>query len=276
MQDQPATRSLAEILGVRLLLVNVLRPLAAGQRLTPEAFDRLLDEISNAKHQLAGKLAIFGRKEIGNGNDKVGTQGNDYLATAQPDIYVWGAVHDGRFDRAFSLLPVRLRQQPPTAFLYSDLHPIECCGRNRSDPQRQLPDAHGGRSWNSTATGDGRRRDRRKDARTGQQADPACAVATRPCSTAMSCFTKDRAEGYIDASLNAYLKSAVYGGDSLFDLLQAPTIVRTALTDHSAPIFDHQGCATAEATEVRKTTKRPRADDAEAVQRRGPRRWNRH
>jgi hypothetical protein len=49
--------SLAEILGVRLLLVNVLRPLAAGQRLTPEAFDKLLDEISEAKHALAGKLA---------------------------------------------------------------------------------------------------------------------------------------------------------------------------------------------------------------------------
>ena len=48
--------SLAEILGVRLLLVNVLRPLAAGQRLTPEAFDKLLDEISEAKHQLARKL----------------------------------------------------------------------------------------------------------------------------------------------------------------------------------------------------------------------------
>ncbi len=49
--------SLAEILGVRLLLVNVLRPLAAGQRLTPEAFDKLLDEISDAKHQLAKSLA---------------------------------------------------------------------------------------------------------------------------------------------------------------------------------------------------------------------------
>jgi hypothetical protein len=49
--------SLAEILGVRLLLVNVLRPLAAGQRLTPEAFDRLLDQISDAKHQLATNLA---------------------------------------------------------------------------------------------------------------------------------------------------------------------------------------------------------------------------
>jgi hypothetical protein len=55
--------SLAEILGVRLLLVNVLRPLAAGQRVTPEAFDKLLDEISNAKHELAGKLSTsMGRK----------------------------------------------------------------------------------------------------------------------------------------------------------------------------------------------------------------------
>ena len=55
--------SLAEILGVRLLLVNVLRPLAAGQRLTPEAFDKLLDEISDAKHELAAKLATSaGRK----------------------------------------------------------------------------------------------------------------------------------------------------------------------------------------------------------------------
>ena len=55
--------SLAEILGVRLLLVNVLRPLAAGQRLAPEAFDKLLDEISDAKHQLAGKLVTStGRK----------------------------------------------------------------------------------------------------------------------------------------------------------------------------------------------------------------------
>jgi hypothetical protein len=55
--DSANDPSLAEILGVRLLLVNVLRPLAAGQRLTPEAFDKLLDEISEAKHQLAGKLA---------------------------------------------------------------------------------------------------------------------------------------------------------------------------------------------------------------------------
>ena len=47
---------LAEILGVRLLLVNVLRPLAAGQKLTPEAFDKLLNEISTAKHDLAERL----------------------------------------------------------------------------------------------------------------------------------------------------------------------------------------------------------------------------
>jgi len=55
--DSASDPSLAEILGVRLLLVNVLRPLAAGQKLAPEAFDKLLDQISNAKHQLASKLA---------------------------------------------------------------------------------------------------------------------------------------------------------------------------------------------------------------------------
>jgi hypothetical protein len=55
--------ALAEILGVRLLLVNVLRPLASGQFLAPEAFDKLLDEISEAKHKLAEKLAApAGRK----------------------------------------------------------------------------------------------------------------------------------------------------------------------------------------------------------------------
>lgn len=54
--------ALAEILGVRLLLVNVLRPLAAGQKLTPEAFDKLLDEISSAKHDLARKVASEQRR----------------------------------------------------------------------------------------------------------------------------------------------------------------------------------------------------------------------
>lgn len=54
--------SLAEILGVRLLLVNVLRPLVAGQRLSSEAFDKLLDEISSAKHELASKLATEKRR----------------------------------------------------------------------------------------------------------------------------------------------------------------------------------------------------------------------
>ncbi len=53
---------LAEILGVRLLLVNVLRPLAAGQRVSPETFDKLLDEISRAKHDLAAKLTAERRR----------------------------------------------------------------------------------------------------------------------------------------------------------------------------------------------------------------------
>lgn len=60
--DRTNDPALAEIVGVRLLLVNVLRPLVAGQRLAPEAFDRLLDEISTAKHDLADKLGIEKRR----------------------------------------------------------------------------------------------------------------------------------------------------------------------------------------------------------------------
>lgn len=39
--------ALPEIIGVRLLLVNVLRTLATGQRLSPEAFDKLLEPVIN-------------------------------------------------------------------------------------------------------------------------------------------------------------------------------------------------------------------------------------
>ena len=48
--------ALAEIIGVRLLLVNVLGPVAAGEKVTPEKFNQLLDQISEAKHQVAAKL----------------------------------------------------------------------------------------------------------------------------------------------------------------------------------------------------------------------------
>ena len=55
--------ALAEIVGVRLLLVNVLRPLAAGEKLAPEAFDKMLDQISQVKHELAVKLQQQARKK---------------------------------------------------------------------------------------------------------------------------------------------------------------------------------------------------------------------
>ena len=48
--------ALSEIVGVRLLLVNVLRSIGAGQKLSAEAFDKLLDEIGVTKYDLATKL----------------------------------------------------------------------------------------------------------------------------------------------------------------------------------------------------------------------------
>ena len=48
---------------MRLLLVNVLGPVAAGERVTPERFNQVLDQISEAKHGLAAKLQQATRKK---------------------------------------------------------------------------------------------------------------------------------------------------------------------------------------------------------------------
>jgi hypothetical protein len=54
--------ALSEIVGVRLLLVNVLRSLGAGQRMTAEAFDKLVNEIGATKYDLATKLIAERRR----------------------------------------------------------------------------------------------------------------------------------------------------------------------------------------------------------------------
>ena len=54
--------ALSEIVGVRLLLVNVLRSLGTGQRMSAEAFDKLVNEIGATKYELAGKLIAERRR----------------------------------------------------------------------------------------------------------------------------------------------------------------------------------------------------------------------
>ena len=126
----------------------------------------------------------------------MGTQRNDHLAAARPDLYLWGGVRGGRFDRAVPLLPIHLRDQLAAALLHADLHPVECRGSNRSEPQRQLPDAHGGRSRYYTTIGNARRRDRRRDAGTGRQTYPACALATRLAARLCSPLSGTKSELY--------------------------------------------------------------------------------
>ena len=54
--------ALSEIVGVRLLLVNVLRPLGTGQKMTVEAFDKIVNEIGATKYELAAKLIAERRR----------------------------------------------------------------------------------------------------------------------------------------------------------------------------------------------------------------------
>jgi hypothetical protein len=62
LRTSSADAMLAEVLGVRLLLVNVLRPLASGQKLSAEAFDKLLDDIGATKYELATKVVAERRR----------------------------------------------------------------------------------------------------------------------------------------------------------------------------------------------------------------------
>jgi hypothetical protein len=48
----PSTE-LREIMGIRLMLTNLFRPLATGQKLTPEAFDNMVAEVKKRKRSVA-------------------------------------------------------------------------------------------------------------------------------------------------------------------------------------------------------------------------------
>ena len=53
---------LEEVVGIRLLLINVLRPLANGQQMSPEAFDKLLEHIGARKVEIVQKMISTQRR----------------------------------------------------------------------------------------------------------------------------------------------------------------------------------------------------------------------
>ena len=53
--DPPVSAELVEILGLRLMLTNLLKPLATGQKITPDVFDGIIAEVKKHKRSLAIK-----------------------------------------------------------------------------------------------------------------------------------------------------------------------------------------------------------------------------
>jgi hypothetical protein len=51
--EPAASPELSEIIGIRLMLTNVLKPLATGQKLTPEVFDGIMVEVKKRKRAVA-------------------------------------------------------------------------------------------------------------------------------------------------------------------------------------------------------------------------------
>ncbi len=65
-------------------------------------------------------------------------------------------------------------------------------------------------------------------------------------------------QNYIDASLSAYLKSAVYGGDGLFDLYNIPLLFGLLSLVIQLPFSIAKDVRRRKAAEIRTTTERPR------------------
>ena len=51
--EPTASAELSELVGIRLMLMNVLKPIAAGQKLTPEVFDGIMAEVKKRKKSVA-------------------------------------------------------------------------------------------------------------------------------------------------------------------------------------------------------------------------------
>ena len=62
VQHPPNDPLLEEVVGIRLFLINVLRPLAGGQQMPAEAFDKLLESIGTRKVEIVQKMASARRK----------------------------------------------------------------------------------------------------------------------------------------------------------------------------------------------------------------------
>jgi hypothetical protein len=62
LSNSPNDPLLEEVVGIRLLLVNVLRPLMGGQQMPAEAFDKLLEHIGTRKQEIVQKMASARRR----------------------------------------------------------------------------------------------------------------------------------------------------------------------------------------------------------------------
>jgi hypothetical protein len=51
-----ASLELTEIIGLRLMLTNLLRPLSQAQKITPERFDAIMTEVRRSKSEIAAEL----------------------------------------------------------------------------------------------------------------------------------------------------------------------------------------------------------------------------
>ena len=69
-EERIAEYAFAELVGLQLLLLNVLQPLAAGQKISPEQFQRLVEQIQATKQAKARELLARRASREGKSDDQ--------------------------------------------------------------------------------------------------------------------------------------------------------------------------------------------------------------
>ena len=128
-----ASTELTEIVGIRLMLTNLFRPLATGQKLTPEAFDNMLAEVKKRKR---GSQPMRCKTwSVHDADDTMGPQRDHHLPAAQPDLHLRSDLLRFVLTGLFLYLRFSLRPDAAAAVLHADLSTGEpWAGRSKDAP----------------------------------------------------------------------------------------------------------------------------------------------
>ena len=244
-----ASTELTEIMGIRLMLTNLFRPLATGQKLTPEAFDNMVAEVKKRKRSVAED------RDARPGACMMNTtqwwpQRDHHLSTTLAHIQLRCDLLRAGTDEHLRLPPLHLRADAVAAVLHADLRKrAQAGGALNRKGKYQLLYIGDGAKLARLAT--------EPDVQEGVTAAPngkhipLAVVGPGYRSQGLRILYRGPEQTFFDAPLHAYLRTAVFDGDQLRSIYAPPLLFGFLSLLAQAPVRHPQRYPPPQRTEVR-------------------------